>query len=313
MTIKFSKDLIEFYDNHHDGCSLCGKCFADGDTAHLGYIEDGECAFLCNTCSVKLSETVVRYKWKKREYEIPEINDTLWRYMDLGKFISLISKEELYFASAESFIDPFEGARGLLKNKDKWDRYSKEYLRRAILAAPGLNLEKSDGYVESEANRLLRHMNSIGIRDRKCTFISCWHYNDIESEAMWKTYSKDITNAVAIQTTYGRLRKALNNPEIEIGKVNYIEYKSRFAPFNGAFWYKRKSFEYENEVRAIYRAEKPGIPGISIPICINELIERIFISPYASSWFFDVMISIMSSYHIDKELLQSDMALEPFY
>ena len=45
-----------------------------------------------------MSEEIIRYE---------EVSPTakLWRYMDLAKFISLIGKKKLYFASLESFED----------------------------------------------------------------------------------------------------------------------------------------------------------------------------------------------------------------
>ena len=51
-----------------------------------------------------MSEEIIRYE---------EVSPTakLWRYMDLAKFIFLIGKKKLYFASLESFEDIFEGAK----------------------------------------------------------------------------------------------------------------------------------------------------------------------------------------------------------
>ena len=45
-----------------------------------------------------MSEEIIRYE---------EVSPTakLWRYMDLAKFIFLIGKKKLYFASLESFED----------------------------------------------------------------------------------------------------------------------------------------------------------------------------------------------------------------
>lgn len=45
-----------------------------------------------------MSEEIIRYE---------EVSPTakLWRYMDLAKFISLIGKKKLYFASLETSLD----------------------------------------------------------------------------------------------------------------------------------------------------------------------------------------------------------------
>ena len=43
---------------------------------------------------------------------------------------------------------------------------------------------------------------------------------------MWKLYSKDYANAIAIQTTTKSIYEAIDkDPYISIGKVKYIDYK----------------------------------------------------------------------------------------
>lgn len=61
-----------------------------------------------------MSEEIIRYE---------EVSPTakLWRYMDLAKFIFLIGKKKLYFASLESFEDIFEGAKGIIERKGIWN------------------------------------------------------------------------------------------------------------------------------------------------------------------------------------------------
>ena len=63
-----------------------------------------------------MSEEIIRYE---------EVSPTakLWRYMDLAKFISLIGKKKLYFASLESFEDIFEGAKGIIDGKGIWNDF----------------------------------------------------------------------------------------------------------------------------------------------------------------------------------------------
>ena len=72
-----------------------------------------------------MSEEIIRYE---------EVSPTakLWRYMDLAKFISLIGKKKLYFASLESFEDIFEGAKGIVNRKGIWDGiFSKKQYKRS--------------------------------------------------------------------------------------------------------------------------------------------------------------------------------------
>ena len=47
-----------------------------------------------------------------RDLILPEDSVKIWRFMDLPKFLSIIQTKTLYFARADQFEDPFEGARG---------------------------------------------------------------------------------------------------------------------------------------------------------------------------------------------------------
>ncbi len=315
MTQKHTEEIDIFYKEHRKNCTKCGKPFSNGDTVHLGYLKERQYAVLCDCCSPLLEETVARYYWQKLEYDEPLPDDFLWRYMDLSKYISLISRKELYFAAANTFEDIFEGAKGLAIVKDQWDSYYHGFFEQAIKTAPGLeNSKLTEEYIDSNADRLLEEMAKNGEKRREYTYINCWHHNFYESEAMWKLYSKDITNAIAIKTTVKHLYESLGkNPSIDIGKVKYVDLNKRFTSVNAAFWYKRKSFEYENEVRAI--TVKPGLKkkGIYVSVDLDKLIDDIYISPYAPEWFVDVVKSVSDKYNIKSNISYSQMKAEPFY
>lgn len=211
ITLKLTRELRVFYNEHNENCTNCGSSLSEGDCVHLGYLSEDRHAVLCDKCCHLLSKTVIRYHWMEKEYTKPAPEEKLWRYMDLSKFISLISTKQLYFASASSFDDPFEGAKGLQKNKTKWDNYYLDFFEKAVRTAPGMDAIKlSDEKVNNDAKRLLQELSNSSQASRNHTFISCWHSNEYESEAMWKLYSKDTSNAVAIQTTGKRLYLALD-------------------------------------------------------------------------------------------------------
>lgn len=315
MTHRHTRELDIFYNEHKYNCTNCGKPFQDGMRAHLGYVELSTPAVLCDNCAELLIETVVRYHWMKPEYDRVSPESKLWRYMDLGKFISLISKKTLFFASAEAFEDIFEGAKGIVDRKPQWDAFYLDFFRYAIQTAPGINPgELNENYIQENSMHLLSELETNGQFDRKHTFISCWHCSEYESEAMWKLYSTNVKNALAIQTTYQQLYEALGkDPSIQIGKVKYIDYFKRFSSINGAYWYKRKSFEYEKEVRAIIKSGKTTDRGIEKVIDLEKLISAIYISPYAPKWFEDVVIDVMKKYEIHKPVYYSEMSNHPFY
>lgn len=124
-------------------------------------------------------------------------NAVLWKYMDLSKFLYLITKSMLYFARLDQFEDIFEAE------------------------VPYANINNIPSYVdlERQKNSYKKLSNFI----RVVTYITCFHISSFESAAMWKLYSKDM--GIAIQTNTGRLIEALKNEpqKIFIGKVKYID------------------------------------------------------------------------------------------
>ena len=80
------------------------------------------------------------------------------------------------------------------------------------------------------------------------------------------------------------------------------------------FWFKRKSFEHEREIRAVYKDFNNEIEyGKAIDIDINFLIENIFVSPTAQSWFVDLVKATLNKYEIKKKVKISSMLIEPFH
>ena len=315
MTHRHTRELDIFYNENKSNCTNCGRPFSDGMYAHLGYLPNQVAAVCCDDCASNLVETVVCYYWIHDEYEKPNPQDKLWRYMDLGKFIHIISSKKMYFPSADSFEDSFEGAKGTVKRKTQWDEFYFDFLKEAIVSVPDASPEMLEPEnVKKAAKRLLFEMEKSGEWSRQHTFINCWHCNEFESEAMWKLYSVNTQNAVAIQTTAAHLYESLDrNPQIAIGKVKYIDFNKRFASINGAYWYKRKSFEHEREVRAVLSDYTNKSKGVLIPIDINTLIDSVYISPYAPKWFNEVVCSIIEKYEISCQIICSEMLERPFF
>ena len=147
------------------------------------------------------------------------------------------------------------------------------------------------------------------------TFITCWHLNPVESDAMWQIYSRRNEYMVAIKTTAGRLDQALGeHSDNEIGLVNYIDYKTSYVPPE-PFWYKRQSFAHEREVRAIIDTLFKPVEarGILEPVNLEVLIEKIIIGPKSPDWFEDLVRSITLRYNYKFEIHRSEMDAEPFF
>jgi hypothetical protein len=145
--------------------------------------------------------------------------------------------------------------------------------------------------------------------------ISSWHINEYESFAMWQIFTKN-NEGLAIQSTIGRLKEALqpeNRIEQYIGNVNYIDYKKEYIPFDDAFFpflFKRKSFQYEREVRIISDVSTKNISvndGLKINVDLSQLIEKIYIHPKSENWYKKLVIELVSKLNFNIEIEKSDL------
>ncbi|TEB40750.1 hypothetical protein D0809_29020, partial [Flavobacterium circumlabens] len=104
-----------------------------------------------------------------------------------------------------------------------------------------------------------------------------------------------------------------NNFDQYIGEVNYIDYKKEYIPFDDLFFpflFKRKSFQYEREVRIITDASKSNIKlndGLKIHVDINQLIEKIYIHPKSENWYKKLVIELVERLGFGIEIEKSDL------
>jgi hypothetical protein len=161
----------------------------------------------------------------------------IWRYMDFTKFVSMLEHGGLFFPRADLLGDPFEGSHS---------RFT------AVVREIHHGVFQTAGWPADVIESILNSWSEASQFYRRWTMISCWHMNEGESAAMWNIYAKS-DKAIAIQSTYALLHDSLNN-EVKIGVVHYIDYEKDDISDNDRltpFLYKRRSFEYERELRAI--------------------------------------------------------------
>jgi hypothetical protein len=225
----------------------------------------------------------------------------IWRYMDFTQFVSTLEEKGLLFTRADLLVDKFEGTM----SQPLYD-----YLER-----------NSDPQQHAD---LLR-------RTKGWSFVNCWHMNEFESAAMWKLYST-ASESVCLQTTYARLRNALAH-DVYIGKINYISYERDKIPAANTFWplmHKRKSFEHERELRAVWSAlDRVAEAGPAVAsgheyqpapektvwkqVDLVALTQNIFVSPTAKSWFSELVKKVLRTYNLGVPVRQSDFAAEPLF
>ena len=215
---------------------------------------------------------------------------TIWRYLDLKYFKSLLETQSLFFCRADKFIDPFEGSLPKIEAENRKNEMWK------ISHFPGYN------FGEKQIDKNIRNLQEDHINFKRTTIINCWHVNSNESDAMWRLYLKD-NEGVAIQSTTERIYKTIKEiPEvIGLSKVRYLNYEKDvwYHPVdypNHAYsvyspiLHKRIEFTHENEFRLFceineainnqsYWETQPNEKGKFIKVNLNTLIEKIYMPP----------------------------------
>lgn len=193
-------------------------------------------------------------------------------------------------------------------------------------------LLSANGMPQKTIRTIEKFNRAFGMNARHSTLVNCWHMNDYESAAMWKVYSNQ-KKGVAIQSTFNKFVKSIEQnkeDEICIGKVKYIDYAKETFPVENFFFpyvYKRKSFEFEQELRAailrfplnsIKRSRRLRISneeqkGKFVSVDLDALIENVYISPEAKNSFEGTTKIILKKFGLEKEVIKSDLARDPLF
>ena len=216
----------------------------------------------------------------------------IWKYLDLSKFLDLIISRKMFLSRSDKFEDQYEGT------------FSEPTFEEIKLL-----LNDSPKYLDHYKAR------------RKDIIIRSWHTNPYESFAMWQIFTKN-NEGLAIQSTIGRLKKSILNQErdinLHIGEVQYIDYKKDYIPLKDnyfPFLYKRKSFQYENEIRLIgdgANLDKTINDGLKIDIDVDLLIQNLYIHPRSEKWYKNLIETIITRLNLSIEIAKSDLESDIF-
>lgn len=252
---------------------------------------------------------------------------TIWRYMDLAKFLSLLERSALYFPRVDKLAvaDPYEGY------------YTNTHATIARLDVNALPEEVrtqkfGNGQTLKEIFGQFQSSEPLARAMRETTFVNSWHMLEHESAAMWALYLRS-EDGIAVRSTYQRLVdcfKDYKDFEIHIGLIKYIDYERDLIPLGQAMFpmmHKRKSFEHEHELRALIwtvangRNELPLTDetvnrfkehvGLYVDVALPTLIDRIYVAPTAPSWIVDLLKSLLKKYSLDKLVIHSRLADQP--
>jgi len=249
----------------------------------------------------------------------------IWRYMDLAKFISMLSTG-LWFTRGASFRDdPYEGFCEASHRDFPVDEYGPgpPVLKEpATISFARLIAEAS--YANAEVCRNARaHL-----------YVNSWCLTN-ESMAMWQIYGPP-PYGVAVTSTVDKYQRALKIPpsfrqQVLFGKVKYhddlaVSPEIRRDFSDGAIplgpkcfervltlgLHKRSCYKYETEWRAVlYQDPKPEVSGVQIPVDLDQMISSVYVAPRAEDFFVEVVSSIMDKFSLRKPLESSSLLAAP--
>jgi len=313
-TGRFTNELHLLKSQSYDQCRSCGATLIKGVAAYAGYSSAGEPLYVGDCCVHLVDELASHIYWWWKFDNRCAPGTKIWRYMDFAKFVSILDNRSLYFSRADFLGDPFEGASGIAERKEVWDEFYMEFFRNAIRTVPGGRVPEPEK-IEEDAARLLRDFSASREAERRRTFVSCWHANEGESEALWRLYCPPSVMGLAIHTDVAGLTDVLRNESnVEIGQVQYVDYKNSFAGVYDRIFWKRKSLNHENEVRAVLtRWDVVDEPGVAAPVNLDSLLHGVVASPFAPEWFAELIGKTAGRFGVNVEVQRSELLSDPFF
>ena len=117
--------------------------------------------------------------------------------------------------------------------------------------------------------------------NQRAIVITCWTASIDESPRMWSEYGRG-PDAVALETTVGRLRRALGSAFL-IVPVTYLDFSRDTIPREHSlqpFFFKQSSFAWEREVGVVTemevgkRIETPRLASVDLGSCFSKSSSR---------------------------------------
>lgn len=225
---------------------------------------------------------------------------SVWRYLNTAKLLSLLLTRELVYCRLDELPDPFEG------------RITRSRVARIVQAEEA---------IEAQDEAPAQCLPGLASFLRRTAFVNCWCLQNAESHAQWCIYS-GTGDGAAIKTSYSKLVDTLSNKDL-VGLVRYIDYEHDeidSANLLALAMHKRDVFEYEREVRIVRwgtstddECDSSGdLPQvIDVPVDLEEMLDAIVISPYAPTWYYDVVARLVEQCGLRIPVVPSSMRAEP--
>jgi hypothetical protein len=236
--------------------------------------------------------------------------------MTFEKFYWLLETSKLYHTRLDQFHDPFEGA--------VTNAYAR--MRDAGEIKPHFSLKEFEPW-----NFKLGRLSQ---------YATCWHASEHESDALWQLYAPGGAG-IAIVSSMGRIEKSVDLTSYSYGRLGEVEYvdfethdmwRDESPTVIRPGHLKRKSFEYEKEVRGIVatnlitdggkftldesflekqRKEQPK--GIAPNVDLKTLLQSIVISPLAAEFVEELVIKTSERQGLGHLVTKSKLLGNPAY
>lgn len=258
---------------------------------------------------------------KKLPTALDKPHAKLWRYIDLQKFISMLSTRTLFFSRPSAFRDPYEGwmprshMEALAGINQRYIAQQHDLRREFAAINPNADLTRFNEGIQRNIETYAEKAKRAPKEAVQKFGVTCWHKSEYESEAMWSAYPAE---SVAIELTVGQLDAAnRTDKKVYVDDVRYMDFES--DPIEKGYsqyllFLKRKSFEHEREVRGVVLLGE-GTDGAFLDYDLDILVTQIHVSPRASAEFRHAVSDIVAGkvHPLNKPVLASTLYEQPDY
>lgn len=257
--------------------------------------------------------SIIKPSEKTQPVFSPKSNYPIAKYMDLTKFISLLSLKSLFFCRLDKLEDHYEGTTSkpnFEKRKEIYRKHSKRF-------------PHSKPFTEEEIDKNVKSQYEMDNKLKSLNCVCCWNKYKDESAALWKIYS-DFQKGIMIISNINKLTSSLINTteNLNLSEIKYIDYNKDYMPDRNIIYpiiHKHKAYQFEEEVRIIHTVnhksdwsfdweKQENENGKYIKVDINELISEVIVSPYASTWYIELIKDLCDKFGLKKEIKKASLA-----
>jgi hypothetical protein len=215
-------------------------------------------------------------------------NDTIiWRYLDLTKYLYLITENKLFFPRLDKLSDQFEGH----VSHHTYDTLNRRYSHfSSVISFLGGQYYK---FIQEKADSLAW--------EKSFTLINSWCMDENESYALWKVYLGNNQYGVAIKSTVGCFLESVKDDKYSVTPT-IVSYNPNIYTdsIEKIATTKNKHYDYEKELRFIifdqYKNRKNKLPkfenGAYVKTNLVKLINEVRVSPMSPDWVFNLVKKI---------------------